>query len=70
MHVLCMSKDKGSDVRAYCSKGCIGCKICAKIDPVFVMDGLLAKVDYTQPPVANEDVIVKCPVKCIRRIEK
>ena len=56
-------------MRAFCAKGCIGCTICTKIDPVFVMDGFLATVDYAQPPVANEDVIVKCPRKCIKRIE-
>ncbi|MCL1857239.1 MAG: RnfABCDGE type electron transport complex subunit B [Kiritimatiellaeota bacterium] len=65
IHVRCSSKDKGSIVRSFCARGCIGCKLCAKADPAFVMDGFLAAVDYAKPPVANDAAIAKCPGKCI-----
>jgi len=67
LHVLCSSKDKGSVVRSLCKRGCIGCKICEKFDSVFKVDGHLAVVDYSKPPALNEDVIAKCPGKCIGR---
>ena len=67
IHVLCMSQDKGSLVRRLCARGCIGCKICTRLDPAFIMDGNLATVDYTRAPVVNEEVIAKCPEKCIHK---
>ncbi len=68
IHVLCNSKDKGADVKKVCSSGCIGCRLCTKFgdEGAFVMDGFLAHVDYSVP-ITREEVIEKCPSKCIRR---
>jgi uncharacterized Fe-S center protein len=64
--VLCSSKDKGPDVKKACSTGCIGCRLCTKFgdEGAFIMDGFLAKVDYSVP-ITKEEVIEKCPAKCI-----
>lgn len=68
IHVLCSSPDKGPLVKQACSTGCIGCRLCVKFgdEGAFVMDGFLAKVDYSIP-VTKEEVIEKCPSKCIQR---
>ncbi len=67
IHVLCSSKDKGPAVKKVCGTGCIGCRLCTKFaDGAIAMDGFLAVVDYSKPLV-NEDVIEKCPAKCIRK---
>ena len=67
IHVLCSSKDKGPAVKKVCGTGCIACRMCVKLsDGAITMDGFLAVVDYTKP-LANEETIAKCPVKCIRK---
>ncbi len=67
IHVRCSSPEKGAVVRKQCTKGCIGCSMCVKLEGgvSMSMQAALAVVDYTKPPVANEGVIAKCPVKCI-----
>ncbi len=69
IHVLCSSQDKGPAVKQVCSTGCIGCRLCTKFgdEGAFVMDGFLAKVDYSIP-VTKEEVIEKCPAKCIKKV--
>lgn len=69
IHVLCSSKDRGPAVKKACSTGCIGCRLCVKFgdEGAFVMDGFLAKVDYSIP-VTKEEVIEKCPSKCIVKV--
>ena len=69
IHVLCSSRDKGSIVRTLCTHGCIGCKLCTKADSSFTMDGALATVDYTKPPVRNLEILSKCPGHCIHKDE-
>lgn len=45
--VTCKSNDKGKEVRANCSVGCIGCQICVKNCPkdAIGFDNLLAEID-------------------------
>jgi len=66
IHVMCSSPEKGPVVKKACSTGCIGCRLCTKFgdEGAFVMDGFLARVDYSIP-VTNEEVMEKCPSKCI-----
>ncbi|MPW24838.1 RnfABCDGE type electron transport complex subunit B [Alkalibaculum sp. M08DMB] len=66
VHVDCNSKDKGKEVKANCSVGCIGCKICVKNCPedAFSFENNLAKINYdkcTQCMICVE----KCPTKAI-----
>ncbi|MFO7937392.1 MAG: RnfABCDGE type electron transport complex subunit B [Kiritimatiellia bacterium] len=69
IHVLCSSMDKGTEVKRVCSTGCIGCQLCTKFgdEGAFKMDGFLAKVDYSIP-VTKEEVVEKCPSKCIVKV--
>lgn len=64
--VQCSSKEKGKDVKAVCSTGCIGCSICAKNCPsnAITVEQNLAHID---PETCTNCGIcaTKCPVKVI-----
>ena len=65
--VGCSSLDKGKDVKAACSAGCIGCKLCVKaceFDAIHV-DNNLAHIDYSKCTNCGKCATV-CPVKVIR----
>lgn len=69
VHVLCSSKAPGAVVRKVCAAGCIGCRLCVKIaGDAVTMDGFLAVVNYDPPPKNADEVIARCPAKCIREI--
>lgn len=66
VRVACNSKDNGKTVKANCSVGCIGCKLCERNCEfnAITVENFLAKVDYskcTQCGVCAE----KCPAKAI-----
>lgn len=64
--VQCTSKDKGKEVTASCSVGCIACKICEKncpFDAIHVVDNL-AVIDYTKCKACGI-CANKCPKKII-----
>jgi Na+-translocating ferredoxin:NAD+ oxidoreductase subunit B len=64
--VRCSSKDKGKDVKAACSIGCIGCKICERqceFDAIKVIDNL-AYIDQSKCTGCNK-CAEKCPTKVI-----
>ena len=66
VQILCISKDKGKEVKANCQVGCIGCKICVKACKFEAIDfdDNLARINYekcTQCMVCAE----KCPTKAI-----
>ncbi len=65
--VGCSSLDKGKDVKAACSAGCIGCKLCVKaceFDAIHV-DNNLAHIDYSKCTNCGKCATV-CPVKVIQ----
>ncbi len=70
IHVRCSSPNKGPVVRKICDVGCIGCTICVKTEGGVSMEmkGSLAQVNYEKPPVENEAVLAKCPMKCIVKL--
>ena len=64
--VKCKSEDKGKEVRANCSIGCIGCRLCVRNCPsdAFTFENNLAKINYdkcTNCGICEE----KCPTKAI-----
>ena len=63
IHVLCLSKDRGPEVKKVCDVGCIACTLCVKAcgGKGIAMDGALAIVDYSVP-LDNEETIAKCPM--------
>ena len=63
--VQCSSRDKGKDVMAACSVGCIGCKMCEKVcefDAVKVIDNI-AHIDPEKCTNCG-----KCAEKCPKKI--
>ncbi len=44
VHVLCVNPDKAKAVKAACTVGCTGCKLCGKQSPRFAFKGALAVV--------------------------
>jgi len=68
IHVFCSSKDPGAEVRKVCKVGCIGCRICTRLAAgAITMDGALAVVNYERL-LDNEEVVAKCPGKCILKV--
>ena len=64
--VMCSSHDMGKAVKAVCSSGCIGCKICERqceFDANHVTDNL-ARIDYRKCTACGK-CAAKCPVHVI-----
>ena len=67
-HVLCSSHDRGPAARKLCSRGCIGCGLCSRldIDGTFSLQNFLATINYEKPPTGYSDLVAsKCPAHCI-----
>lgn len=62
VHVSCRSHDKGKDVKAVCTVGCIACKICEKNCPVqaITVTDFLAEIDQAKCTACGI-CVEKCP---------
>lgn len=62
VHVSCRSHDKGKDVKAACTVGCIACKICEKNCPVqaITVTDFLAEIDQSKCTACGI-CVEKCP---------
>lgn len=69
IRVACSSKDKGKDVKAACSLGCIGCTLCTKQcnENAITVKNFLAHIDYDKCIQCGK-CMEKCPAKIIRSI--
>lgn len=65
--VQCSSKDMGKDVKASCSVGCIGCRMCTKVCEfgAITVENNLAHIDQTKCTGCGA-CAAKCPVKIIK----
>jgi len=61
--VACSNKDKGPDVKAVCTVGCIGCGGCSRRCEVMEMEGNLPVIDYDRydDPTDFATAREKCP---------
>lgn len=71
--VACNNKEFGKDVKKVCTMGCIGCKICTKVEgSIIEMQGDLAVIDYDKYDAKNVAPLQagaeKCPVKVIVKV--
>ncbi len=66
--VMCMSHDKGKEVKANCTQGCIGCGICVKQCEVgaITLVNQVAVIDETKCVQCGK-CAEKCPVKVIKK---
>ena len=60
--VGCSNQDKGPDVKAVCTIGCIGCKACSRNSELMNMEGNLPIIDYDH--YDSEDAFAKALDKC------
>jgi len=70
LYVACSSREKGADTRKTCPVGCIGCGICQRLtEGIFSVENNLASAKSEKMNDINnkEEVIKKCPTKCINR---
>lgn len=66
VHVRCRSHDKGKTVKAVCTFGCIGCKLCEKAchEDAIKVTNFLAEIDQ-EKCTACGTCVEKCPQNCI-----
>ena len=71
VYVACNNPDKGAETRKACPVGCIACGLCQKMtDGIFLIENNLARAQYDRiKNISNaEEVINKCPTKCIVKL--
>jgi ferredoxin len=72
--VACSNEDFGKDVKAVCEVGCIGCGLCARLSPLFAVEGNLSSIDYEDyDPDELSSVRAaaeKCPMKRLTFVGK
>jgi len=71
IYVACSNTDKGPATRKTCLVGCISCGFCERLtEGIFHVENNLARVKYDKmKAIKNSDEVVsKCPTKCILKI--
>ena len=67
-NVACSNRETALEVKKVCSRGCIGCTLCTKVEgSVYQMKDNLSVIDYQkgENQRALEEGKNKCPTKCI-----
>ncbi|MBN2715022.1 MAG: RnfABCDGE type electron transport complex subunit B [Deltaproteobacteria bacterium] len=65
VHVLCTNPQKAKAVKAVCTVGCTGCKLCVKQSKSIKVDDALAVVDYTAGGDIPAAAALACPQAAI-----
>ncbi|MFH1593455.1 MAG: RnfABCDGE type electron transport complex subunit B [Candidatus Omnitrophota bacterium] len=71
LYVACSNMDKGPETRKTCAVGCIACGICQRLTAgIFHIDKNAAYVNYDKIEEIEDadEVVGKCPTKCILKI--
>ena len=71
-NVACSNKETVLGVKKVCSKGCIGCTLCTKVEgSAYQMKDNLSVIDYEkgENQKALEEGRNKCPTKCIIKLD-
>ena len=71
LYVACNNPENGPETRKACPAGCIACGICQKLtNSVFHVENNLARAncDKMKEITSAEEVIKKCPTKCILQL--
>ena len=71
IYVACDNQDKGPETKKACPVGCIACGLCQRLtNGVFYLEDALARVKVESlSEIQNpEEVVGKCPTKCIHRL--
>ncbi|MEA1912514.1 MAG: RnfABCDGE type electron transport complex subunit B [candidate division WOR-3 bacterium] len=74
IYIACRSYDDAKTVKQVCSRGCVGCSLCARIteDEIITMDGNLPEIHWNKLKDSKplEQALEKCPSKTfVRRSE-
>ena len=70
-YVACSNKDKALGVKSVCSRGCIGCTLCTRVEnsPYYMQENLSSihhdKAHELKPLLDGKN---KCPTKCIEEL--
>jgi len=67
-YVACSNREKAKDVGKVCTRGCIACGICTKLeDSPFYLKDNLSHLDYNKTTLEStlKKAKEKCPTKCI-----
>jgi len=71
-NVACSNEETALEVKKVCSKGCIGCALCTRIEnSPYQMKDNLSVIDYKkgENQKALEEGKNKCPTKCIVKLD-
>ena len=75
IYLGCVSPERGKDVSDVCSKGCIGCSLCARVVPEgnITMEGYIPVIHYenVKNPEDLKPAVERCPTKTfvVRNLE-
>ncbi|MBN2343427.1 MAG: RnfABCDGE type electron transport complex subunit B [Deltaproteobacteria bacterium] len=65
VHVLCNNPQKAKEVKAVCSVGCTGCKLCVKQSKAIEVTDALAVVNYRADTKISDTAALACPQNAI-----
>jgi electron transport complex protein RnfB len=65
--VACSNLDKGKEVTRVCTVGCLGCRACARISDLFVVENNLSTLNYDKYEPDRMEELMAASEKCPRQ---